>query len=73
VVLFLLFAFGLIVALEVPGMMVRSQTGELRTFWVLLAIGFYMSLATTQGWPVPNPTPVLEAAFRPLSAWLGLK
>lgn len=68
----LLFGFGVIIAVELPALTGRDQAGERRTFWVLLALGFYMSLAAVQGWPVPTPTPVLEALFRPLSAVLGL-
>jgi hypothetical protein len=69
----MIIGFLLIIALEVPSMVAKGQTGELRTFWVLLVMGFALSLAIAQNWPVPNPTRIVEAVFNPISVMLGLK
>lgn len=63
----------LIILLEVPPLAANASKKELRTFWVLLAVSFLFSLGMVQGWPLPNPTPVLEAVFQPVSDLLGLK
>lgn len=69
----LLLGFVLIIALEVPAMVMKGQVRELRVFWVLLAVGFILSAGLVLRWPMPSPTPVLEAMFRPFSEALGLK
>jgi hypothetical protein len=73
VLMLMILGFLLIIALEVPSMVAKGQTGELRTFWVLLAMGFALSLAVAQRWPVPNPTRMVEAVFKPISVMMGLK
>ncbi|HEY3367852.1 MAG TPA: hypothetical protein VGK74_22565 [Symbiobacteriaceae bacterium] len=69
----LILGFLAIIALEVPVMNAKGQKAERRAFWVLLALGFVLSLAMVQQWPVPNPTHFLEAVFKPVSDMLGLK
>jgi len=69
----LILGFLAIIALEVPVMNAKGQKAEQRAFWVLLALGFALSLALVQRWPVPNPTHFLEAVFAPVSNMLGLK
>lgn len=66
-------AFLLIIAIEVPGMVTKGQKGELRLFWALLALGVLLTLVVLQEWPVPNPTEVVTAVFRPITALLGFK
>lgn len=65
--------FLVIIALEVPAMIMKGQTRELRAFWVLLTMAFALSLAVVLKWPVPNPTHALEAVFNPFSVLLGLQ
>lgn len=69
----LIIGFLLVIALEVPSMAAKGQNGELRAFWALLALGFYLSLSVVQRWPVPNPTPFLTRVFIPVSEALGMK
>lgn len=66
----LILGFLVIIALEVPAMAMKGQKGELRAFWVLLAIAFGLSLAVVKDWPVPNPTVALETVFKPFSVLL---
>jgi hypothetical protein len=73
VLLLLILGFVVIIAVEVPTMVLKEQKGELRAFWVLLAVGFGLSLAVVQGWPVPSPTKALEAVFKPFAMLMGLK
>lgn len=72
-VVLLIIGFLLIISMEVPAMLVKGQTRELRAFWVLLALGFALSLAVVMDWPVPSPTPFLRAVFEPISDMLGFK
>lgn len=69
----LIVGFLAIIAVEVPALNARGQKAERRAFWVLLAVGFALSLGVMQHWPVPNPTYFLEAVFKPVSDMLGLK
>lgn len=69
----LIAGFLLIVGMEVPAMKMREQKGELRAFWVLLAVGFGLSLTVVMEWPAPNPTPLLEAVFKPFALMVGLE
>ena len=54
-------------------MRLRGQTGELRAFWVLLALGFALSLAAVENWPVPSPISLLRTVFDPVSNMLGIQ
>lgn len=69
----MIIGFLLVIALEVPSMAAKGQKGELRAFWALLALGFYLTLSVVQRWPVPNPTQFLTAVFVPVSEMIGLK
>lgn len=62
-----------VIFLEVPGLVMTGRKKELRAFWVLLALSFLFSLGMVQRWPLPNPTPVIEAVFRPVADALGLQ
>ncbi|HEY8345905.1 MAG TPA: hypothetical protein VIL07_01355 [Symbiobacteriaceae bacterium] len=70
--LLLIAAFLLIILLEVPGMVIRQQTAELRAFWVLLAISFAFSFAVMKGWTLYDTLPLLEEMLRPIVEMLGL-
>jgi len=69
----LLFGFLAIILLEVPALVIAGRKKELRAFWLLLALSFLFSLGMVQRWPLPNPTPVIEAIFRPVADALGLQ
>lgn len=69
----LVVGFVLIIALEVPAMVMKGQVKELRVFWGLLALAFLLSLGLVRRWPLPNPTTFLEAVFKPLADAAGLK
>lgn len=70
-IILLILGFLLIILIEVPGMLVQQQRGELLAFWVLLTAGFLLSLAVTLQWPVPSPTPALIHLITPLTKALG--
>lgn len=59
----LILAFLMVIAMEVPAMRLRRQTGELWAFWVLLAIGFGLSLAAVENWVLPSPVSWLQAVL----------
>ncbi|PKM83016.1 MAG: hypothetical protein CVU89_02500 [Firmicutes bacterium HGW-Firmicutes-14] len=59
--------FLAIIAFEVPGMLKKQQWRELAAFSVLMLIAMALSFAQLLGLPVPNPTPVIEAIFEPVS------
>lgn len=69
----LILGFFAMIVVEVPAMAAKGQKGELRAFWVLLTLGFALSLAVVQRWPVPNPTRLVESIFQPVAEMIGLK
>lgn len=69
----LLLGFLLIIFLEVPGMLIREQLGELWLFGGLLALGFLLNLVGLERWLVPTTTHWLEALFEPVALMLGMK
>jgi hypothetical protein len=69
----MLLGFVAVILLEVPMLVIEGRKRELRAFWALLALSFLFSLGMVQRWPMPNPTPVIEAIFRPVVDALGLK
>lgn len=62
-----------VIILEVPALVIAGRKKELRVFWVLLAISFLFSAGMVQRWPLPSPTPIIEAIFRPAADALGLQ
>lgn len=62
-----------VAALEVPRLVVRGEKAESLAFCALSAVGFVLVVAVIQDWPVPNPTELIRALFRPVSAMLGMR
>lgn len=56
----LILAFTGIALVEIPGLFRKKQWGELAAFFVLLAIGFTLSLLQAIGVKVPNPDKGIE-------------
>lgn len=72
-VLLLILGFAAIILMEVPAMRAKGQRREEVAFWVLLSLGFFLSLAVVLQWPIPNPTEMLEVVFKPISDALGIE
>ncbi len=54
-IIFLTAAYGVIILLEVPGMLSRQQWGELGLFFALLVMGFTLALLQIIGVSLPSP------------------
>ena len=62
-VILLILIFLCIILFEVPRLVREEMWRELAVFFVLLAIGFGISLAQAMGLPIPNPTKIIETIF----------
>lgn len=63
----------LILAMELPGIRRRGRPRELAAFSVLMIVAFGYALLAVLRLPVPNPTPALEAVFKPVSERIGIR
>ena len=59
-------AFGLIIALEVPGLVRREMWRELATFGGLMVVGMTLSTAEVLGIELPTLTELTNVIFTPL-------
>ena len=59
-----------IIAYEVPMLIKKKMWRELAAFSVLLIIGMFYSYGHVLELPLPNPTKVVEAVFKPISAYI---
>ncbi len=59
-----------IIALEAPGLVKKRMWRELAVFTVLLIIGMVYSFGQALDLPLPNPTKVVEAIFRPVGKYM---
>lgn len=64
----LLLAIGLIIALEVPGMVRRGMWRELAVFGGLMVVGMTLSIAEVLGIEIPTLTELTEVVFNPVFA-----
>ncbi|MFZ5967329.1 MAG: hypothetical protein ACOYVK_09165 [Bacillota bacterium] len=63
----LLLLFGVLIALEVPGLVKKRMWRELGVYFLLMAIGIFYSFGQVFDWPLPNPTKGVEAIFKPVT------
>jgi len=66
----LVLLFGVILLMEVPGLVRRRMYRELAAFLVLLAVAMVYSLGLALHWSLPNPARITEALFRPVNWFL---
>lgn len=62
--------FAAIIAWEVPRLYREKMWRELAVFFVLVIAGIVLSFGQIFDWPLPNPTSILEAVFRPVSKFI---
>lgn len=61
----LLMVFGLIIALEVPGLVRRGMWRELAVFGGLMVVGMTLSIAEVLGIELPTLTELTNVIFTP--------
>lgn len=65
-----LFAFLLIIAIEVPGLVKKRMWRELAAFAVILGVGMSLSILQILGVELPSPITFIEAIYKPFAEWL---
>jgi len=65
-----LFAFLLIIAIEVPGLVKKRMWRELAAFAVILWVGMSLSILQILGVELPSPITFIEGFYKPLAEWL---
>ncbi len=63
----LLVVFGLVLWLEVPGMVKQKWWRELVVFGLIWGLALVVTVAQTYDLPLPNPTKGLIYIFKPVS------
>lgn len=63
----MILVFGILLALEVPGLVKKQMRRELAVYFLLMVIGAVYSIDQVFDWPLPNPTKGVEAIFKPLA------
>ncbi|WP_273484869.1 hypothetical protein [Desulforamulus ruminis] len=69
-IILIVLAFGVIVFLEVPGLVKKKAWRELAVFSFFLILGFTLALLQVMGVALPNPNHAIEALFRPFTEWM---